>query len=212
VRLRANDGQAAVGQSKRWSVTMASLDLISKAVFAVWLPLIYAAIGAGIIETLLAWGHHPWCFKGAYLLRSIEVPGGFALPEWDEPPAGRVQSLQYRLLNEREILFAGWPGFFRSGYLLKGKAVDLGGMTRVQVRAPLSMCLAVGAFCAVFLGLTLSSSISDGLAAGAVWLVLAAVVLLLFRWRIRQHAAAAPGCLEAILEHIRGQAEDGEAD
>jgi hypothetical protein len=191
---------------------MAGLDLISKAVFAVWLPLVYAAIGVGIIETLLAWGHHAWCFKGVYLLRSIDVPGGFALPELEEPPAGRVESLQYRFLNERELLFAGWPGFFRAGYLLKGRAVDLGGMTRIQVRAPLSMCLAVGAFCATFLGLTLSSSISDGLPAGAVWLVLAATVLLIFRWRIRQHAAAAPGCLEAILEDIREQAENGDAE
>jgi hypothetical protein len=188
------------------------LERVSGWLIGAVLPLIYITVGVRIIEVLLTWGHHPLGFRGVYLLKSDTIPGSLGLPAKAGSVVGRVGGIQYLIRRGREILFVGRPSIFRTAYLLRARGVDLGGATRLEVSAPLSVCLAFVGVCALFVGLGLSGFLADGFVVGMIYLLIGLGILAFLWWTIRRQVAMAPDYLEDILEDLReAQADNEEA-
>lgn len=166
------------------------------------LPLFYLLLAVRAVETLLGWGRHWLAFKGVVRLKTFEIRAGLRLPADAEAAVGRVEDMLYLVNESRELLFAGWPGIFRVGYLLKCRAVDRGGIVSLEVSAPLSVCLVLVAVGAILLGLSMSGFASDGPWAGGIFLLLGAGLLALFVRRIRAQTSDAPERLETIVESL----------
>jgi hypothetical protein len=191
---------------------MFSVERISGWLVAGVLPLIYVTVLVSIIEALLIWGHSRLGFQGIFRLSASNLRGGSELPETDEPYFGQVGHISYCLLRGGELRFTGRPGIRLSGYVLRAKVVNLRNYTRLEVWAPLSMCLAFVGACMLLAGLSVLGFIADGFTAGIVYLAVGVGLVALFRWRVRGQVTNTELLLEDVLQHLDEQSylEDDE--
>jgi hypothetical protein len=160
------------------------LEQIARILTGAILPLFFATCLVGAIETLLAFVGHPLTFRGLKILRASHIPGGLSLPKGIGSQRGEVGHLQYLISGEHELLFAGKPSLVRDEYFLKARAVDQGGITLLEVWAPLSVFVAFSCLSTVFLGFAMSALITDGWVASAVFLSVGASLVGVLWWRI----------------------------
>jgi hypothetical protein len=201
------------GGLRGWYVKVevtAVLERVSGWMIAAILPLMYLTALVGVIETFLAFARHRLAFKGVKLLKASRTPGGLALPPDSELEVGRFGPVQYFVASPHELLFTGKPSLVRAGYVLKARAADQGGVTLLEVRAPLWVCLAYVALVVMFLGLAINGFIGDGPVSGIIFLVVGGVVTGLLYRHIRIQVAMTPALLQGLVRHLNRQAEDEE--
>lgn len=186
------------------------LEVISAGMTGVVMPLIYVGIGIGLIEMLLGFAYHPLSFKGVIRLRTRNIRDHLALPPDSKEERGRIGNMQYMITEKRELLFTGRPRLVGVQYLLKVRAVDRGGMTLLETRASLSICVAFCILGVMFLGLALGSFVTEGIGAGIVFLLIGVALIGLLSWRIRIQVRRAPAMLDEIMECLRE--EESEED
>jgi hypothetical protein len=189
---------------------MGAFERIPGLLVGVAFPLVYVIVVVSLIEGVLVLARHPFGFRGVLPLRSSDVLRGRSIPVTGGRACGRVGRFQYLLDERGRLLFTGRPGVIRRAYLLRVTASDLAGAIRLEVSAPLSMCLSFLALCAVFLGLAGTALLTDGFSSASIYLLLGAGFIGLSWWYISGDAKRAPAYLDEILEQLGAETEAAE--
>jgi hypothetical protein len=189
-----------------------TLEVVSAGMTGVVLPLIYLAVGIGLIETFLGFAYHPLSFKGVLLLGTRHIHDRLALPPDSSGERGRIGHMQYMITERRELFFTGRPRLAGVQYLLKVRAVDRGGMTLLETRASLSICMAFCIIGLLFLGLALGSFVTEGVAVGITFLLVGMALIGLLSWRIKIQIRKAPSMLAVIMECLQEEESEGDYD
>jgi len=177
-------------------------DTLTRLLFTIWIPLAVLVPVSSFVEALLTWANHPRGFMGIYLLKSSDLRVRLAIPPDAQTSRGRVGDIWYLISGDHEVLFTGAPSLFRPGYVLKVRACDLGGATRLEIRAPVSVCLSFVALSALFLGVALVAFATGGLMAGVFFSLVGVGLVAILARRVKRQVAAAPSHLEDILTHL----------
>jgi hypothetical protein len=178
------------------------LEVISAWMTGACLPLFYLTALVGAVEWFLALVRHPLAFKGVVVLSSRHIRERLMLPPDSELESDRINGIQYLITNKRELLFTGRPRLAGSTFVLRARAVDRGGMTLLELRASLWLCLGFLALGFLFLGLAIGSFMNDGAAAGGAFLLIGGGITWLLVWRIRAQIRQTPSLLRDILEYL----------